>query len=560
MKPVPFFERLRRFWNSRPAVQLRRGMRRFVSLHWWVKRSWKVKVQLLIGFTALLLLVLSLAAWYVFQEEYSRISNNYLRLQLFGPQEIFFQEPGRASEDSKSNPGPFYVEVRRPYGGALPNVRVEASFLTQDDVPFWFLSDVTNREGRFQLDVPDMRMPERVKLKIHAEEGKKKADFTAFLKVRTLQEDESGTEDVSEDSFLFEDRPLDSIAAPESELGPQSRLSLVIPHRILDNPELSFSVLTSDEPFHPVFVGIWQKGKLLACRPTLAREKWRNVSISLPENASGMFSVLLIDEAVSPPRVIQHELIYRLPPKDLQLEASQLAFLRSFANRLNTPEFREEKQALEFLPGELSDPVEGTDLENPALLAAADRLLGGAIVMKPTSGTGLEIPELKPLIHLFAKLDQLSVQLFDPPPEMNYNPENIRSLMDRALQLQGFLLRRNLASPMVQEQYLPSLPVVFDSQSVQEENYKMAVQKFRLNVKKRLGSLICLILCSALCLVVMMLMMTILGLPTDWRNWFLTVCVVLLALGLASVIASQSDVDSTGESAHYAIFEGVPGP
>ncbi|MBQ6107007.1 MAG: hypothetical protein IJK97_02260, partial [Thermoguttaceae bacterium] len=110
-----------------------------------------MKVQLLIGFTALLLLVLSLAAWYVFQEEYSRISNNYLRLQLFGPQEIFFQEPGRASEDSKYNPGPFYVEVRRPYGGALPNVRVEASFLTQDDVPFWFLSDVTNREGRFQL-------------------------------------------------------------------------------------------------------------------------------------------------------------------------------------------------------------------------------------------------------------------------------------------------------------------------------------------------------------------------------------------------------------------------
>ena len=68
-------------------------MRRFVSLHWWVKRSWKTKLQLLIGLTAILLLALSLAAWYVFQKEQSKISNNFLRLQLFGPQEIFLQPP-----------------------------------------------------------------------------------------------------------------------------------------------------------------------------------------------------------------------------------------------------------------------------------------------------------------------------------------------------------------------------------------------------------------------------------------------------------------------------------
>ncbi|MCR5165034.1 MAG: hypothetical protein K6C40_13530 [Thermoguttaceae bacterium] len=560
MSSVPFSERVKRFWNSRPAVQFRRATRRFVSLRWWVKRSWKTKVQLLIGLTALLLLALSIAAWHVFRVEYSKISNNFLRLQLFGPQEIFFQPPGSPKDGPKSNFCPYYLEVRRPYGGALANVRVEASFQTLDDAPFWFLSDGTNREGRFQLDVPDMQMPERVKLKIHAEHGRKSADFTAYLKARNLQEVESRTENLSESPFLFEDRPLNSVLVPQLEFAPENPISLVIPHRVFENQELSFSVLTSEEQFHPVFVGIWQNGKLLTCRPILARKKWRNAAISLPEDVFGMCSVLLIDSAVSPPRVVQHELIYRLPPKDLELEAAQRVFLRSFAKQLNTPEFRAEKQSLEYLPGELEEPAEGPGLENPALLAAADRLLGGVIVTKPTPGTGVASPDLEPLERLLGNLDQLSIQLFDPPPEMSFNPESICLLMDRALKLQGIFLRRNLGSQSVQAQYAPSLPVVFDSLSVQEESYRMAVEKFRQNVKKRLGSLVCLILCSALCLVVMMLMMTILGLPTDWRNWLLTFCVVLLALGLASVISSQSDVDSAGESAHYAIFEGVPGP
>lgn len=559
MRSVSFSERLKRFWKSRPVAQIGLAMRRFVSLRWWVKRSWKTKVQLLIGLTAILLLVLSLAAWYVFQKEHSKIANNFLRLQLFGPQEIFFQPPGSPKDKPKSNVCPYYLEVRRPYGGALSNVKVEASFQTTDGAPFWFLSDVTNREGRFLLDVPDMQMPERVKLKIHAEDGRKSADFIAFLKAREFQKTEPEAEIVSEDPFLFEDRPLDSIVS-QLESAPEKPLSLVIPHRVFEDPVLSFSVLTSEEQFHPVFVGIWQNGKLLTCRPFLARKKWRNVELTLPENVFGMFSALLIDSDVSPPRVIQHELIYRLPPHDQEREASQLAFLSSFAKKLNTSEFRAEKQSLEFLPGELAAPVDGAEAENPDLLAAADRLLGGTIVTNPSLVTGMVSPELEPMERLLRNLDQLSIQLVDPPPEINYNPESIHSLMDQALKLQGLFLRRNLASRTVQAQYAPSLPVVFDSLSVQEESYRTAVEKFRNNVKKRLGSLVCLILCVALCLVVMMLMMTILGLPTDWRNWMLTFCVVLLALALASVIASQSDVDSAGESVHYAIFEGVSGP
>lgn len=560
MRSVSFSESLKRLWNSRPVVQIGLVMRRFVSLRWWVKRSWKTKVQLLIGLTALLLLALSLVAWYGFQKEYSKISSKFLRLQLFGPQEIFCQPSGTSREQLNANFCPFYIEVRRPYGGALPNVRIEASFQTLDDAPFWFLSDETNREGRLQFDVPDMQMPERVKLKIHAEDGKKSADFTAFLKARNIPKAEPQPEAVSEDPFLFEDRPLDSIIVPQLEFVPESPLSMAIPHRILEKPEISFSVLTSKDRFHPVFVGIWQKGKLLTCRPVLAQKKWRYVTFSLPENVSGMFSVLLIDAAVSPPKVIQHELAYLLPKKDPEREAAQRSFLSSYAKDLNTPDFREEKQALEYLPGELAEPVEGAELDNPVLLAAADRLLGGTIVTKPTLGNGLALPDLLQMERLLGNLDQLSIQLWDPPPEANFDPESIRSLMDRALKLQGLFLRRNLVSPTVQAQYVPSLPVVFDSLSIQEDSYKGAVEEFRSNVKERVGGLVCLILCSALCLVVMMLMMTILGLPTDWRNWMLTFCVVLLALGLASVIASQSDVDSARESIQYAIFEGVPGP
>jgi len=558
MKSVPFFTKLKRCWSSRPVTQIRNGLRCFVSLHWWVERSWKMKVQFLIGLTAVLLLGLSLAAWYVFQEEHSKISNSFLRLQLFGPQEIFVQPPGSPQNETEPNFCPFYLEVRQPYGPALPNVRIEASFQTYEDSPFWFLADETKQDGRFQFAVPNMQMPERVKLNICVKDGPKNSEFTAFLKARVLHEksQNDSSESIPETTFSMEDSPLESISVPKHDFTSQFRPSLGIPDRILETPEFLLSVFTPEEQIHPVFVAAWQNGKLLACRPVLARKQSRNVTLTLPESVFGMVSVLLIDSSVSPPRVVQHELVYRLPPQNPEKKDSQLAFLRSFVEKLNSPEFRAEKQALEFLPGELVEIEEGTPSENPELLAVANRLLGSAIAPKVTVQAGLELPELSPFKYILAQMDQLSTEISLPPVDSNGVPETVHSFMEQALKIQGLFLRQNLTSPVVQAQYLPSLPVVFDSQSAQEENYRKAVENFKTNIKNRLESLVCLILCSALCLVVMMLMMTILGLPTDWRNWILALGVVLLALCLAKVIASQSDVESDRENVHYAIFEG----
>lgn len=599
MKPTAFFSDLQGFWRSRPLRLFRSWFVRFGSLHWWVARSWKFKVQFLIGLTALMLLLLSLAALRVYQNEYSRIADSFFRLQLFGPQEIFYSRDSESQ--GASNFCQFHIETRMPYGSALANTRIEATFKTMDGVPFWYHSDLTGADGTFQLPVPDMPMPKKVQMTIHAEDGKRNADFSAFLNVSPRPENvrfsleepkaEAETISVAENASFFQDVPLAAVAAEAFPLlanSPQSSASVMmtLPERVVSDPAISVSVLAARESRHPVFIGVWRENVLLACRPFAAGKQTRNVTLTLPESVSGLLSVLLIDFSVSPPLVLQHELAYRVPCEgrsedsdaktagegaaNLPLEGvkAQFEWLKSYAAQLGTPKFRAEKQHLEFLPFELSNPEEtqagwNEIPKNPRLLRASDRLLGSALVPRIAAEHRFQIPELEPLQMVCDQLAPLSVFRSENESSNAGNAdegaseESIHSQMELALKIQTIYLNQNRTAAPALRAYRQQIPIVFDGLTELEQTYRKEVFNFRNQTQIRLGSLACLILCCASCLVLMMLMMLILGLPTDWRIWVLTLGVALGALGLSFLISNQSDVDRHQANTRYVTFSGT---
>ncbi|MDO4630348.1 MAG: hypothetical protein Q4C70_14310, partial [Planctomycetia bacterium] len=299
------------------------------------------------------------------------------------------KKTGKGGEElaETSNFCQFHIETRMPYGRALPNTRIKATFLTLDGTPFWVLSDETGTDGTFQLPIPDMPMPEHVVLQIHAEDGPRSADFSAFLKTEPFQSVSDSVKDSvpdtvtdsssssvngsalfsaseQESDFIFDDTPLESVvgeimvSSPQNQTFSSRSTSITLAERILSTPSVQMSVSAESNTRRPVFLGVWQENHLLTCRPFVAGNQARKVSLNLPETVSGMLSVLLIDASISPPRVLQHELVYRLPTYEPTLAVAQLHFLQNFASRMNTPEFRAEKQRIEYLPQNLENPTD----------------------------------------------------------------------------------------------------------------------------------------------------------------------------------------------------------
>lgn len=559
---------------------------RFASLKWWTERSWKFRVQFIIGLAALSLLFLSLVAWFTYESELAKISNRFLRLQIFGPQVIFYSPTSVKFPDNSGdipekeiNFCQFHIETRMPYGRALPNTRIKATFLTPEGTPFWILSDETGADGTFRLPIPDMPMPERVVLQIHAEDDSRIADFTAFLRTESLvPQSVSEVTPETHSDFVFDDKPLESVMvqmtnSPRNTPFPPRLASITLAERILSTPCVQMSISSESRTRHPLFLGIWHENHLLTCRPLVAGEQTRKVSLTLPETISGPLSVLLIDASISPPRVLQHELVYRLPTFAPTKATEQLHFLQEFASRMNTPQFRAEKQQLAYLPQELENPthedrfsLNPADMRlTPSQISVASRLIGCALFTKIAPTHRYQFPELSELNRVFNRLNH-AVQF----PRQHANSESetetqaetemeiLKSLLRQALYLESCILNQSITTSVAQDTYQAGLPIVYDGLWALEKTYQSEIQNFRTNTKKQLGSISCMILCCALCLIFIMILMAILGLPTDWRIWILTFGVAFIAFLLAWLIANQSDIDRNHANIRYAIFVGTP--
>ena len=615
-----FWKQIHRLTGSEGARRFRLQARQVISLHWWISRSWKFKVQFLIGLAALLLLVISLTACVLYEYEHSKLTKNFMRLQIFGPQKIYCPSFSSSAvsdtlEETKgertANFCPFHVETRYPYGNALPGVRIEAEYQTLDGTPFWFHSDKTGKSGTFQLPFPNMPMPELVKLVIHAEDGQKQVKFTSCVKVCP----DSQAILRREPSFLSEsiyaaklaDVTLDTLEtcqdffpAPYAFQSVPVSVTLSSHDRLAADHRVNVQVTSLEKDFHPVFLGIWDGDSLLACRPIIAGKKSRVITLPIPKSISGMVSLLLIDYSVSPPKVLQHELLYVPGETDETKTARQELFLEKISEIMDTPQYRAEKQQLDFLPQNLENPripetihperiADKSSPEVPAertleseenqhdihsrkkarLLNAADHLLASALIPESSFKDRFHLEELQFLRDVCANLDHIhfSLQCEKKTVTGKQNEaetgkselqiKSISRLISKALKLQSQVLNRNLNQPETAQRYEENLPLVFDSLSELERERSEAAQ-FKARTRVLMSRLSCLILSSATCLVWMMLMMSILGLPTDWRIWILTLGVVLFALSLSCLISSQSNMSRERESIRYETWSLAP--
>ncbi|MDO4630412.1 MAG: hypothetical protein Q4C70_14635, partial [Planctomycetia bacterium] len=230
------------------------------------------------------------------------------------------------------------------------------------------------------------------------------------------------------------------------------------------------------------------------------------------------------------------------------------------------------------LSTELAQTMESTPSQlTPAQVSAASRLLGSALSPKIASLHRYHLPELSALNQVFGQLNHC-IQIPKPNSgtvtekvtetggntdtetvtEVVTETEALKSLFRQALRYESWILNQNIASPTAHHVYSDGLPIVYDGLLALEKTYQNEIQNFRTNTRIQLGSISCMILCCALCLVFIMLLMSILGLPTDWRIWILTLGVVLFAFLLAWLIANQSDIDRNHANIRYAIFTGTP--
>ena len=600
-------------WNG-PLVSF---LRQSCSLRWWRARSWRFRVQFLVGLVSAILLVFSGLVWWNCEAEHARLSSKFMRLQLFGPQEIlFYSEPeaetgaetGAGSEarpETKTEVRPenasgkslgengnfcrFHIETRQPYGKALPNVRLEATLQRPNGTPFWIYSDQTGADGTFRLPFPKMHLPERMELRISAADGDKKTEFRAMLRARELGVSERfGLWDprkvFSDLEPEFHDETLTSIRlrdeAPQPELSGRPAASMSVEERILGGDLLDVTVSSGQEKFHPVFLGVWQGDVLLACRPVAAGKRARKVALELPKNIYGPLTVLLADYEVSPPQVIQKELVWRPAPADAEIQIPRLGKLHEFAERMHTPEFREKEQALAYLPMDLKNPEEPKlaeellqtgkfRVEDPEnffdLLEAADRLLASSLTEEISEKDAFSAFELEKFHAVLNFLDPLafSISGIEEPDreETGAASRTFRSLMEDALALQSWILekarRESTAETAGKNAFLKHLPVVFDSLPELEKNYREETEKFRNVTLVRVKARAFLLLVSAAGLLVLGLVSAFLGVLPDWRIRSLALASVFAAGALSMSIQGRSDVERFPENVQYTRFTGI---
>lgn len=613
--------RLHRFNQSEGVRRFQIWARQIVSLRWWISRSWRFRVQFLVGLAGFLLLGISLVVCVLYEHEYAKITENFMRLQIFGPQKIYCPS-SLASSKSTANSAletveamnfcPFHVETRHPYGSALPGVRIETEYQTPDGTPFWFHSDITGKNGTFQIPYPDMPTPELVRLVVHAEDGRKSVDFATFLKVGratpSVSRPETATRNESYYATRLEDVTLNSLETV-SDFSPIGNFRSPAPvvmtfcdpgERLLSERWLNLLISSAEKEYRPVFLGIWQGDLLLSCRPFIAGKKARKVTLSFPDAVSGLLSLLLIDYSVSPPKVLQHELVYFPLEADENKALEQERFLEQLASFMAEPKYRAEKQRLEFLPTELDNPifsdsspgstvasVEKDASESDAragklkffegastseitsntrfrmetrLLNAADHLLASVLAPSVSLDDRFHLKELQDFRDVCAKLDCARTSLRGEKMDDGENSvdldapggraDEVPQLLQKALKLQSHVLNRTLVQPEARAKYAEDLPIVFDSLAELEHGCSEATQ-FKARTRALTSRFSCLALCSVLCLVWMMFMASILGLPTDRRTWFLTLGVVLFALALSCFISSQSNTVNSRESIRY---------
>ncbi|MDO4573707.1 MAG: hypothetical protein Q4D98_00670 [Planctomycetia bacterium] len=536
-----FLERMEHLWF--------RMLPSFRSVQWWAEHAWSVKTHLLIVVTALILLGISLGGSVFYQRQLSKLSNQFLRLQAFGPQCLFSCDP----HDTRQNPFPcfFHIETRSPYGTAIPSCQLELSLRDKNDVPIWRHREKTDANGSLEVDIPPIpNLPERLKLEIDAERGKNTDTWTAYLRAQSWK---PAPPPVSLDAIPVEVRPL-----PDEQ-------SLPVPVRALDKASIYLleraavagtpaSVrLYSRTPRKPVLLAVWKNDVLVACRPAITGKSVRNIPIRIPENCTGILEIGLLDYGVSPPELLQRELIFRYTSEEIAARGETLlpalaAVTATFFPPAPLPEPAEQTPETPEVP-ESPEPSESPDetVEESASLRTLQLLAANTI--RSSQEQYAAIPS--------RELDPLETVLYAAACGEEADAPARKTLMEKVLAIQSTCWN----SPENDARQLKNLarrniPVVYDGLQSLEKEYHRELANYRDRVRYGLGGLVCIILCIAWSLVFLVVMMWMLRIPTGFRVWLATLSLVVVACALAVIIASHSDFDKDSQSVIFQSYRG----
>ncbi len=409
------FREFRRLLFSRRKS---RGLLKMRTLRWWLKYAWGIKTGVLILVTAVILLAVTLGGYLFYRGEVNKISDRFMRLQVFGAGEILALEgglhtsvePEAARKIMEPFQGRFHVETRSPAGNALGGAEILLQFMHPDGTVFYGYTEKTNARGLLNLPLPyDEKFPPRVRFRVTATHGKKTEFCEGVLRVRSRDFLHShGYHELpwEEVHRVFLERDDDAVREYEARFGPISadvpaaneNASRVEPVSFLLNHERPVAdsgvmveilpemmLATAGEPLKmklsaekngvPVVVGVWSLDFLAGFRPCVLETRPREMEIPVPQEFQGILALTVHDYQKSPPELVGFQLFYRHPrgvlsiSRGLDLTKTPFASVDEMLDAVYAGVQEKETQRkegrgarVEFMPPELT--AEGESAEN----------------------------------------------------------------------------------------------------------------------------------------------------------------------------------------------------
>ncbi|MDO4585394.1 MAG: hypothetical protein Q4D62_15000 [Planctomycetia bacterium] len=539
----------------------------FRSVQWWVEHAWSVKTHVLIGVTATILLILSLAGAIFYQCQVSRLANQFLRLQVLGPRNIFVETNVVSGAEILSPPCFYHIETRSPYGEAIGQVQMEVALhRPSGKTSFWKHREKTDHHGLLEVDLPQNdELPQQVELKMTAVRGANEDQFRAFLRVKKVDSGEWKPCREPLPEILPDALPLPEVGNVMMERYGQQMAksghttlllspSMQLKKRILRGEETAAIQVFSHVPKKPVLVGIWKGNVLITSRPVVTGKSVRNVSLPIPSGWEGLMEVVLFDYSISPPRILQQELIYQVPREEISQEErlSIEAYWNREVERITSEAFRQSQCGMEYFAPEtlLEKGEEQVENKMAEQLRVWEFLLHGAIVPRYPEDENWPSREMRGLESV---LTQGFLGMVSDEEQTAWE-----EVAEKALKIQSIFGQGDGNFEKKQRLVERHAPIVYDGLQKLERQYHHELAHYRNHVRHGLRGLVCIILCIALCLQLLVMMMAILRIPTGWRVWLATWSVLAVACTFSLIIAAYSDFGKDAQSTIFHSYLGEP--
>ena len=340
------FQEFRRHFLSRKKI------RRFFkvrAMRWWLKHPWRIKTHVLILITAVLLITVSLWGYLFYRSEVYKISERFLRLQVFAPPTVFSlpvtenmsAESAEKQKTAEALTSRFHLETRSPAGNPISDAKIELLLKHPDGTPFFSHSEKTDIQGCLDLRLPNsVKLPPQVSFQITAVHGKKEDScvgsfevmprpFTFFepLPPEPLTEIFSRKDESSQRALLAklgpppDDWSRDVFSVPflmrpmKKESSPFPRMEIPQENVVSRAGTPQKIILHGEKPGVPMIVGVWCRDFLVGFRPKVVSGATREVEIPIPETFTGLLMVTLHVYGKTPPEMADSAFIFRTADK-----------------------------------------------------------------------------------------------------------------------------------------------------------------------------------------------------------------------------------------------------